>query len=79
MTDSTPLEEPKNPDTCNVFSIYQLLASESQTATLREKYLAGGYGYGHAKKDLLGLILDKYNTQRASFDEYMADYLASAQ
>jgi tryptophanyl-tRNA synthetase len=73
MTDSTPLEEPKNPDTCNVFNIYQLIASESQTLEMREKYQAGGYGYGHAKKELLGLIIDKYDTERNSFNEYMAD------
>ena len=48
-TDSTPLEEPKNPDACNVFGIYQLIASEEETETLRKKYVAGGFGYGHAK------------------------------
>jgi len=55
-TDSTALEEPKNPDTCNVFALIKLLADESKTAEVRGKYLAGGYGYGHAKKELLGLI-----------------------
>lgn len=73
LTDSTPLEEPKNPDTCNVFSIYKLLATESQTLELRENYLKGGFGYGHAKKELLELIIDQYKEQRISFNQFMAD------
>jgi tryptophanyl-tRNA synthetase len=55
-TDSTPLEEPKNPDTCTVFALYSLMATPEQIAELREKYVRGGYGYGHAKLDLLKLI-----------------------
>ena len=47
-TDSTPLEEPKNPDRWTVFTLYSLLANDGQTAVLREQYLAGGMGYGHA-------------------------------
>ncbi|MGB3464720.1 MAG: tryptophan--tRNA ligase, partial [Cyclobacteriaceae bacterium] len=73
VTDSTPLEEPKDPDTCNVFALYQLLASESETATLRGKYEAGNYGYGHAKKELLALILDQFEEQRKAFDYYLND------
>ncbi len=52
VTDSTPLEEPKNPDTCNVFALYKLFASEQELAAMTEKYRAGGYGYGDAKKTL---------------------------
>ena len=59
-TDSTPLEEPKNPDTCKVFTIYSLIATEDKTQALREKYLAGNFGYGHAKSELLTLILETY-------------------
>lgn len=70
-TDSTPLEEPKNPDTCNVFTIYQLIASAEQTEELRKKYLAGNFGYGHAKTELLNLILEKFKTEREKFDYYM--------
>ncbi len=73
ITDSTPLEDPKDPDTCNVFAIYQLLASEDQTQSLREKYLGGNFGYGHAKKELLGLILDKFSEERKNFDRLMSD------
>jgi tryptophanyl-tRNA synthetase len=70
-TDSTPLEEPKNPDTCKVFAIYSLLANNEQTAELRAKYLAGNYGYGHAKTELLNLILEKFKTEREKFNYYL--------
>ncbi|MBY5950015.1 tryptophan--tRNA ligase [Algoriphagus marincola] len=71
VTDSTPLEEPKDPDTCNVFKLYSLIAEESQTAELRKKYLGGNFGYGHAKKEFLELILEKYAEERKAFDFYM--------
>jgi len=70
-TDSTALEDPKDPDTCNAFTIYKLLASDEQIETMRQNYLAGGYGYGHAKKAILELILDKFSTERERFDYYM--------
>ncbi len=70
-TDSTPLEEPKDPDTCNVFAIYSLLANKEQSEEMRANYLAGNYGYGHAKTALLNLILEKYAEPREKFDYYM--------
>ena len=70
-TDSTPLEEPKNPDTCKVFMIYSLIATEDKTQALREKYLAGNFGYGHAKTELLNLILETYAKEREIFAYYM--------
>ncbi|OYX21809.1 MAG: tryptophan--tRNA ligase [Algoriphagus sp. 32-45-6] len=73
ITDSTPLEEPKNPDTCNVFKLYSLIASPEQTAALREKYLAGNFGYGHAKKEFLEVILTKYSEERKAFDFFMTN------
>ena len=73
ITDSTPLEEPKNPDICNVFALYSLLASPEQTAEMRRRYEAGGYGYGHAKKELLSLILDKYAETRKEYTRLMDD------
>ncbi|MEM6343324.1 MAG: tryptophan--tRNA ligase [Bacteroidota bacterium] len=73
VTDSTPLEEPKDPDTCNVFRLYELLADENEIATMRSNYLGGNYGYGHAKKALLELILDRFAEQRERFDYYMAN------
>ncbi|MDR2206094.1 MAG: tryptophan--tRNA ligase [Flavobacteriaceae bacterium] len=70
-TDSKTLEEPKNPETDNIFAIYQLIANAEQTEDLRRKYLAGNYGYGHAKTELLNLILEKFKTERERFDYYM--------
>jgi tryptophanyl-tRNA synthetase len=72
VTDSTPLEEPKNPDKCNVFALYQLLGSAQQVADLRAKYLAGGFGYGHAKQALFECILENFKEERLRFDALMA-------
>ncbi|HTF81335.1 MAG TPA: hypothetical protein VL947_06415, partial [Cytophagales bacterium] len=71
QTDSTPLEEPKNPDTCNVFKIYSLVADQTNIAQMRDRYLAGNYGYGHAKTELFGVLLDKYKNERSLFAHYM--------
>ena len=71
ITDSTPLEAPKNPDTCNAFKLYQLLASKEQTESMRQNYLKGNYGYGHAKTELFELIVTKYAEQRKTFTELM--------
>src|SRR5690606_23291741 len=68
QTDSTPLEEPKNPDTDNVFALYKLVATPEQTEEMRQNYLNGGYGYGHAKNALLEVLLDNYATARAKFN-----------
>ncbi len=73
VTDATPLEEPKNPDTCNVFKLYKLLASETQIAEMRNNYTKGGYGYGHAKTALYELILSKFERPRARFNELMSN------
>lgn len=70
-TDSTPLEDPKDPDTCNVFALYSIIASKEETEDLRAKYLAGNFGYGHAKTALLNLVLEKYTEAREKFDYYM--------
>jgi tryptophanyl-tRNA synthetase len=71
QTDSTPLEEPKNPDTCNVFALYKLLASESEVLQMRANYEGGNYGYGHAKQALYELMLAKFETQRDRYNYYM--------
>ena len=73
VTDSTPLEAPKNPDADNVFALYKLIASAEQTEELRKKYLAGNFGYGHAKTALLELILDKYKNERDAYARFMSD------
>lgn len=70
-TDSTPLEDPKNPDTDKVFALYELIATPEQTEILRQKYLAGNFGYGHAKTELLNLILERFKTEREKFEYYM--------
>ena len=71
QTDSKALEEPKNPDTDNVFAIYKLLASDTQIAEMRANYEGGNYGYGHAKQALYELILDKFADVRAKYNHYM--------
>ena len=73
VTDSTPMEEPKDPDTCNVFALYKLLAPASATETLRGKYLGGNYGYGHAKKELLELLMETFKNEREIFTGLMGD------
>lgn len=70
-TDSKTLEEPKDPETDKVFAIYELIASPEQTEALRAKYLAGNFGYGHAKTELLSLILEKFAKERELYNYYM--------
>jgi tryptophanyl-tRNA synthetase len=72
-TDSTPMEAPKNPDGDNVFAIYKLLGTPEQTEDLRQKYLAGNFGYGHAKQMLFDLIVEKFKKEREAFNYYMSN------
>ncbi len=71
VTDSTPLEAPKDPDNDNVFALYKLLATPEQTETMRQNYLAGGFGYGHAKQALYELILEKFKTERERYQYFI--------
>lgn len=71
ISDSTPLEEPKNPDKDVTFKLYSLLATPAETEAMRQNYLAGGYGYGHAKKELYELILRRFATEREQFSFYL--------
>jgi tryptophanyl-tRNA synthetase len=71
VTDSKGVEDVKDPETCNVFSLYKLVASEAQIDEMRERYLAGGYGYGHAKQALYDAIVERFSAQRASYRDYM--------
>ncbi|PTX18479.1 tryptophanyl-tRNA synthetase [Pontibacter mucosus] len=71
VTDSTPLEEPKNPDDDTTFKLYSLLASAEEVEKMRQNYEAGGYGYGHAKQALYELIVSKYAKEREVFNYYM--------
>ncbi len=71
VTDSTPLEAPKNPDTCHVFALYKLLGNETQIAEMRKNYLGGNYGFGHAKQALFELIIAKFEKERVVFNHYI--------
>jgi tryptophanyl-tRNA synthetase len=73
QTDSTPLEAPKDPDKDTTFLLYKLIATPSETEDLRKKYLAGNFGYGHAKQQLLELIISKYQKEREAFDFFMSN------
>ena len=64
VTDSKPLDAPKDPESCNVFSLIKLVADEEKAQEVAQKYRDGGYGYGHAKQELLGLIQDYFADAR---------------
>jgi tryptophanyl-tRNA synthetase len=72
VTDSTPMEDPKDPDTCNAFALYSLLANDEQISEMRQNYRGGNYGYGHAKQTLFELIIEEFKDERARFDELIA-------
>ena len=71
VTDATPLEDPKNPDTCNVFALYKLLGTTEQVSQMRVNYEGGNYGYGHAKQALFELICEKFKVNREKYNYYM--------
>lgn len=72
VTDSTPLEEPKNPEGDTVFALYSMLATKEQVAEMRQNYLGGNYGYGHAKQALYECVLESFGQARERFNYYMA-------
>ncbi len=74
VTDDTPLELPKNPDTCNVFTLIKLFSTKEKQDEIRYKYLAWNYWYWHAKLELLNLILEYFNEARERFEIYSKDY-----
>ena len=71
ITDSLGLEDVKNPSSCNVFKIFKLLANESQIKEMESKYMKGGFGYGHAKNELLDLITEKFSKEREIYFKLM--------
>jgi tryptophanyl-tRNA synthetase len=71
ITDDTPLEKPKDPDTSTIYKLYSLLASKEDSKIMHDKLKAGGYGWGHAKKDLLTLIDIKFSKEREKYLYYM--------
>jgi len=74
-TDSTPLEEPKDTETCKIFAIYKLLANEMQLQTMRKNYENEDrdFGYGHAKQALFELITEKFKDEREKYTYYMSN------
>lgn len=73
VTDSTPLEEPKDPDACNVVALYKLFASAAELEDLRARYAAGGLGYGHSKAELFDKFWEHFRPQRQRREELLAD------
>jgi tryptophanyl-tRNA synthetase len=71
VSNSEALEDPKDPDNCNIFSLYSIIASPDAVAEMRNNYEKGGYGYGHAKQALYELILEKFEKERSRFDYLM--------
>jgi len=71
LTDSTPMEESKDPDSDTIFALYSILASKTSTAEMREKYIQGNYGYGHAKQELYECLLSTFGEAREKFQYYM--------
>jgi len=71
VTDSLALEEPKDPDTCNVVALYRLVATPAQVSEMESNYRAGGFGYGHAKQALFEVLVEKYKEPRAVYTELM--------
>jgi len=73
VTNSQGVEEPKDPDTCSVFSLYKCFATDDQIAMLRERYLAGGMGWGHAKQELFEVMNAQLSPYRERFEQLIAD------
>ena len=72
-TDCKTLEEPKDPDTCNVFALYKLFSTKAQQEEMAERYRAGNYGYGHAKQALFDAYMDFFAPMRKRREELEAD------
>ena len=73
VTDATPMEQPKNPDTCTVFKLYSLVAEKDKVEEMRQNYIHGGYGYGHAKEELYQTIANKFRKERELYNHYMSN------
>ena len=72
VTDSVPLHDPKDPNSDTTFALYKILASQAQIEEMSANYLAGNYGYSHAKQALFELLLQKFEPAREKFEYYMA-------
>jgi len=73
VTDSTPVEDPKNPDTCNLFALYRLFAEKNQIENMRDKYTQGGTGYGDIKKEIFAHIWEYFKPFREKREIYSND------
>ena len=73
VTDATPVEQPKNPDTCTVFKLYSLVAEKDKIEEMRQNYLHGGYGYGQAKEALYQTLIAKFGKERGLYNHYMSN------
>ncbi len=71
QTDSIPMEDPKDPDSCNVFTLFKLIASPNEIASMKANYEGGNYGYGHAKQALFELLIEKFSKEREMYNYYM--------
>ena len=72
-TDSTPMEEPKDPDKCNIFALYKLFSTQEQIDSLAAKYRAGNFGYGHAKQALFEAYMEFFAPMRKRREELLKD------
>jgi tryptophanyl-tRNA synthetase len=73
VTDATALEDPKDPNANAICALVELIGGTTISSTMKEQLMAGGYGWGHAKKELLGLILDRFSKERAAYTELIQD------
>ena len=71
QTDSIPMEDAKDPDSCNVFTLFKLIASPNEIASMKANYEGGNYGYGHAKQALFELLIEKFSKEREAYNYYM--------
>lgn len=73
VTDSTPVEEPKDPGKSHIYTLYSLFASEGDAKAMAEKFRNGGLGYGDAKKALFELLMDTFKDERKKREEIATD------
>ena len=73
VTDTTPVEAPKNPENSIIYSLYKFFAQPEQTRIMAEKFLAGGYGYGDAKKELFEVVWNYFAPFRSRREELSKD------
>jgi tryptophanyl-tRNA synthetase len=73
VTDATALEDPKDPGSNAICALTELIGGQEVSGQMKQNLVAGGYGWGHAKKELLGLILDRFSKERSAYSELIQD------